>query len=269
MDKIFNNSFFNENIIKESEKLPNKIKLSLDKGKLIQNQLNEYKLNSFINDCLNIENNIYEIKKIKENIDKSKSMNLTIIFNPDENEINKILKTIKKLGTLKLDSIFDSKIEFDQNLVKTWLNNKNFIAELLFKKSRDGSTPINFHEKRDNKGITITFIETTKGFKFGGYTEIKWKKNLDVIKDNSTFLFSFNNKEKYTIKNNNGSIGCNNSNDLWFGSGFPEIYFVDSLNRGQSVYSKSSSSFLIGRVLTNGEEFWDVKELEVFKIQYN
>ena len=42
-----------------------------------------------------------------------------------------ILKILKKL--------FDSKIEFDENLVKSWLDNRKFIAELLFRKSTDGS----------------------------------------------------------------------------------------------------------------------------------
>ena len=30
----------------------------------------------------------------------------------------------------------------------------------------------------------------------------------------------------------------------------------------------SRNTFLLGRKLTDGEEFWDVKELEVFKITY-
>ena len=41
--------------------------------------------------------------------------------------------------------IFDSIIKFDHNLVKSWLNNRNFKSELLFRKSRDGSTPKDFH----------------------------------------------------------------------------------------------------------------------------
>ena len=46
---------------KESEKLPNKIKASLTKGKSIINNEwdeNNNKLNSFINDCIYIENNL-------------------------------------------------------------------------------------------------------------------------------------------------------------------------------------------------------------------
>ena len=51
-------------LIKESDKLPNKTELSLEKGKLIDIDLNNNNnLNLLINDCLNIENNISEINK--------------------------------------------------------------------------------------------------------------------------------------------------------------------------------------------------------------
>ena len=41
VDKLYNDNYFNEDIIKESEKLPNKIKISLEKGKLINNEWNK------------------------------------------------------------------------------------------------------------------------------------------------------------------------------------------------------------------------------------
>ena len=91
-------------------------------------------------------------------------------------------------------------------MVKLWLNKRNFNSELLFRKSRDGSKPRNFHDKCDNKGITITFIETTKDYKFGGYTELQWDCSGEYKTDKSTFLFSFNNKEKYNDRNNCESI---------------------------------------------------------------
>ena len=70
VDKKYEELFFNEEIIKESEKLPNKIKISLEKGKLIDGNWEENKLNSLINDCLNIENNIENLNKINESINK-------------------------------------------------------------------------------------------------------------------------------------------------------------------------------------------------------
>ena len=137
------------------------------------------KLNSLINDCLNIDNNIETINKINKSLNKCNSFNFNIKFYPEENEINQLLETIKNFGMISENTqkIFDSKIEFDEKLVISWLNNKKFKSELLFRKTRDGSTPKDFHDKCDNKGITIVFIETTKGYKFGGYTELQWDKS--------------------------------------------------------------------------------------------
>ena len=70
VDKKFGELFFGDNIIQESEKLPNKIKISLEKGKLINNNWNNDNLNSLINDCLNIEHNIDEINIIKQSMKK-------------------------------------------------------------------------------------------------------------------------------------------------------------------------------------------------------
>ena len=66
VDKQFNILYCNEDIIKENVKLPNKIKLSLEKGKIINEKWNEEnnQINSLINDCINIENNIKEINII-------------------------------------------------------------------------------------------------------------------------------------------------------------------------------------------------------------
>ena len=197
VDSTFNKLYFNDKIIKDSEKLPNKIKISLERGKLINENWNNNKLNSLINDCLNIENNINLIDKIKNIVNANKSFDTELIFYTNEDKMNQLLEAIKKFGNIqnkKKIKKFDSKIDFDQELIKSWLDNKNFKAELLFRKTRDGSTTNDFHKKCDNKGITIIFIETTKGYKFGGYTELQWDKNSGTKKDKSTFLFSFNNR---------------------------------------------------------------------------
>ena len=106
-----NNYFINENIIKEGEKLPNKIKLSLEKGKKINNEWdNEDKLNILINDCLNIENNINEINNLNEEIKKFNDVNYSnIIFFPEkEEEMKNITEIINHFG----DIIFYSNYKF-------------------------------------------------------------------------------------------------------------------------------------------------------------
>jgi len=67
VDKKFNQIYYKEEIIKQSEYLPNKIKIILEKGKIINKEWNnDNKLNPLINDCINIENNIKDINNINE-----------------------------------------------------------------------------------------------------------------------------------------------------------------------------------------------------------
>ena len=87
IDERFEKKFFNENFLKESEKLPKKIKLSLDKGKVIYNEWNDDNLYSLINDCINIEKNNSNINKINEIISKYKNNNSQIKMKAEEQSI--------------------------------------------------------------------------------------------------------------------------------------------------------------------------------------
>ena len=165
-------------------------------------------------------------------------------------------------------SIFNSKIDIDESLVKSWLNNRRFKANLLFRMSEDGESFDIFHNKCDNKGITIVFIETIDGYRFGGYTELLWDNYSHEKNDKSTFIFSFNYREKYTKRNNEYSIGCYKDNGPRFGYG-PQIWFdyKTSLKNGKSENS-SSNSFVLNNKFVDGKSFWTTKELEIFQIIY-
>ena len=58
IDEKYNEEFFEENLIKQNDIELQKIELSLEKGKMISKNNTNINLNSFINDCLNIENHI-------------------------------------------------------------------------------------------------------------------------------------------------------------------------------------------------------------------
>ena len=67
IEQMYDKLFIKEELIKEREKLPNKIKLSLEKGKKIIGDLdNENKTSLIINDCINIENNIKNVNEIND-----------------------------------------------------------------------------------------------------------------------------------------------------------------------------------------------------------
>ena len=103
IDELYNKYFFNEDLIKDYEKLPNKANISLDKGKEIDKQWNDNNLISLINDCINIENNIKDINTFNLAIKNFESnINLNLIFSPEEKGINNFVETIKTFGDIKL-----------------------------------------------------------------------------------------------------------------------------------------------------------------------
>jgi len=105
VDNKFDESYFKEDIIKKGEKLPNQIKIYLDKGKILDKDWDEdeNKLISRINDCLNIEKNIQNIVDINDNIKKCNSDEIKINFEPEDDNITELEENIKKFGYIHSD----------------------------------------------------------------------------------------------------------------------------------------------------------------------
>ena len=105
VDNKFDESYFKDDIIKKGEKLPNQLKIYLDKGKILDKDWDEdeNKLISRINDCLNIENNIQNIVDINDNIKKCNSDEIKINFEPEDDNITELEENIKKFGVIHSD----------------------------------------------------------------------------------------------------------------------------------------------------------------------
>ena len=54
----------------------------------------------------------------------------------------------------------------------------NGTLSLLYRGTRDGMTALNFHQKCDNQGPTITVAKTSQGYIFGGYADKDWDSRL-------------------------------------------------------------------------------------------
>ena len=103
VDNKYNEIYFNEILVNEAEKLPNKIKVSLEKGKKIEKEWNdENKLSFCIKHCIDIEENIKKASEVNDSLKKSDNKNKNKIdFYPnDEKEINKILEPIISFGKI-------------------------------------------------------------------------------------------------------------------------------------------------------------------------
>ena len=278
VDNKYKDIFGNEDIIKECEKLPNKIKLSLEEGKLIDNDWNDNnKLNSNINKCINIENNIKNINMINENIKNHKINNdITIEINIENEFFENLMNSIKSFGKFNslynnLDSlILKNEDELDKfyNLLSNKIKIKNI--KLSYRASRDGINLNNLKDKINNKSNLIFLFLTGNSRIFGAFVSSKIEvKHNTFIKDENAFVFSLNNYKIYKIlipdnalrflNGNPISIGnTGNSNGFWIFSGKFHEHLLDN----PKIYD-----FQKDNELTEGKN--EFNELEIFEIINN
>ena len=275
VDEKFNEIYFDENIIKESEKLPNKIKISIEKGKNISKEWNDEKnLVVNINNCINIENNINKINKVTENLNKLND-NKLLKINVTDNEINKFTNNIKLFGKIFVDGVIfsDSLIINNNNMyinyLINWINSKqSFKTILLYRKSRDGDDYETFHKLCDRKGTTLVLIKSSENFIIGGYTPINWDNESGWLKDDETFVFSLTNGKVFRkASKSTDSIWCTK-----YGPYFAEIGFRErgkkNMSQGYFLYSTTLYFEKFNEIIPNEKKdrFFDVDEVEIYNI---
>jgi len=197
-----------------------------------------------------------KIKILEEKID--------VLEKKIENDIS--IRRIKNENTLIGDII---KTNEHMNLICDWIDReKPFKFKLLYKGTTDGDTNDIFHKRCDNKGPTISIIESTDGQIFGGYASKSWdKNNKSDIPDPNSFLFNVNNKRKYSVINNKGlmagyicDFGGSNFHELWINDNF--------LSNGGHCDNGKGYNFTKYE-LTGGKSSFSIKELEIYKVDEN
>ena len=272
VDNEFNKLYFKEDLIKECEKLPNKIKISLENGKkTIENwkENENNKLNFLINDCLIIEKNIEYINKLEEIRKKSNlnnSSKITLLIQKEE--INELINSIKKLELINYanilfpSEILKDKIE-DKNLVISWLPQKPNKITLLLNSKIDGDSCKTLIEKCKGKKPTLVVIQTTKDIIFGGYITQEWN---DDFKDEKAFVYSLKTKKKYNVKEPNYAKYA----DSWWGFG-PEkntiVLYDNCVKRTDNYVGNKAYDIPQPYELNGGEQCFSVKSYEIFYIE--
>ena len=194
----------------------------------------------------------------------------------DEKEIEHFMDAIKKFGELKnkihelefkLDSNIINKKEF--NKLNEWINPKEKInLILLYRLTKDGKNPSDFHNKCDNQSPTLVIIKNKDGSKIGGYTTLTWNDEGENNKyDNNSFLFSLNEYKKYPKIANTTSIIADKNWGPAFGGGADL-----GLGRGKELINgwsnkNISNTFIKNRELTKGQSQFSIEEMEVFLIK--
>ena len=275
IDKKFDALFFKEEISKEIKKLPNKVKISIEKGKLIEK---ETKLNVIINECINIEKNIKNIKIIQDNIANINNIEkINLDFYPNEEGINTLANNILNFGEIRSNSdncklsnesfIITKKEEAD--LINLWiLPEKQKSFKLLYRATRDGDKLEDFHRKCDNKSPTLILGITPNNYIFGGFTSLTLNstKKIENLYDGEAFLFSINQKKRFFSQDKNYSIRKNSSCAIIFGNGDNSLQIMDNILTSGEHWSNPNGSYGENLKLTESDNF-SIKELEVFHIE--
>ena len=145
-----------------------------------------------------LEKKVDEINELKKGINA--------LFNE-----NKILKEeINKLKSDKINQLNDPNIEskifkkrddikFILNRIEKMIGSINNI-KLIYRGTRDDDSVNQFHSKCDNIQNTLMIVQTTAGYKFGGFTSTGWNNEKGkCIYDNKAFCFSINLNKIYDI----------------------------------------------------------------------
>lgn len=205
-----------------------------------------------------LKNEVLILKKDKEERDKK------------EKEENEKLEKEEKIinGNFSDSSIL--KANKEKIMVINWIKpNAKVKFELLYKSSRDGDQISTFYQKVAGKSLTLVVIESTIGYKFGGFTSIEWKNYNNYAQDNSAFIFSINYNRKYEIRNDKiGNAIYGNSNCFAFGGGH-DINIVDQCTSNNNNQTMGSHTFKASNFeLNGGVRNFCVKECEVYQVIY-
>ena len=260
--------FFQDNINSKNYeiKIEDLIKLNLiieySPGKKIElliprKNLDENIQLSLITELTNIKK---ENKEIKEK--------LTYL----EQKINILLQEKDKKDDLK--GFENTIIKNNSEAVKIlkWIcpNNERRV-KLLYKATPEENTRDDFHRKCDNKGATVTIIETTKGRRFGGYTSLSWDSSSGWKNDKEAFLFSLDNDKKYdVIQDAVYKVYSNTGFGQWFGSNgniglaYEKNYFIGN-DTHQENFGDKCYSTTVENELSGGKTF-NISKMEVYQV---
>ena len=257
-----------------------------NKVNILQKEINDIK-----NENLNNSEKINNLEKII-NIQKSEIQELKQWKEKYDLELKQIIKIKEKEQKedqlkKKINSVIikDLKeLDFLEKRLKSgpMLMKKNVIYKLLYRATKDGNSPESFHQKCDNIEGTLTIIKTTKGMRFGGYTECTWNTdsgNTVNKKDSNGIGFCYS-LDLFKIYNNTNEAGstircyAKEGPDFYGGDAYMfDIYFpIDSntsSNTGYTIKCNSFGNFEKDYEINNGKTHFLMQELEIFQILFD
>ena len=242
-----------------------------------------------------IDNLIKQIKEINEakttildelNKIKAENNSLKEIINPIESWKNEVIEEIK--GLKEKINIYDFKLfKINSNIIKeekyydfivqrlrkisSETEKMNITLYLLYRASIDGDLASDFHSKCDKANNTLVLVKTKKGLRFGGFTSETWQGN-DVDKmDEKAFCFSLDKMKIYNCIKGKRAIFAS----TYSGPAFENCIFQikdkcfeeggECSDDTQNNFDNQEKQYEIN----NGEDIFEVEDVEVFKVIFN
>ena len=184
-----------------------------------------------------ITQEISELKNRIKNLESKSSMLKSKIFKKKE-DLDFLIERLKK-------------VDLNDNVIKEENENISITLNLLYRASRDGDESKQFHSKCDNFKNTLVVVKTKKGLRFGGFTSETWNGN------------GIDKKDKNAI------FACPD-----FGPAFENCIFEikDKCFEFGGLCSDESQNYFDNHEsvceINNGEEQFDVEDIEVFLVLF-
>jgi hypothetical protein len=139
--------------------------------------------------------------------------------------------------------------------------------KIVYKATELGDRAATFHQQCDNLEISLVLIETVKGMRFGGFTTKSWKGNCEQKVDNDAFVFSIDKNKIYDVIKNEMAMGCYPKfGPVFFGCQiriYDNFFTKNSTTCHKNLNYKTTEDY----ELNNGEQYFVIKELEVYSIE--
>ena len=265
------NELENENsqLIEMVEKVEDEMNLSIPIKPIIPSQsvniaplLNKNKMNLNANKPIEKIENANINNFVPPKIPKTNE----IPINPNPPQPKKL--SFKKLKNGIVSNIIknEGELALITQRIETYLN-KNINYNILFFSKIDGDKALTFHQKCDKAKRSLVLIMDNEGNRFGGFTLRSWSGKNIQKKDEKAFVFSIDKNKIYPVLPDEVAIGCYPS--------FGPIFFGCQIRVYDNFFTKGGSTYLKGLnyateedyELTNGNQAYGIKELEVYEIK--
>ena len=155
--------------------------------------------------------------------------------------------------------------------------------ERIYDANTHGWKEKNFHSSCDNQGWTLTIVQTTYNYIFGGFTtaELESPPPFSFIEkpDPCSFMFSVNEGSKYPITEKDSQvIECNSNDCVRYGENGAElVIYGDSNSNDNSQCLANNPSFKLppakgqdcekgSSSINGGKRTFKSKEFEVYRV---